>query len=196
MDSEVKIVLASSSPRRHELFKKIGLRFLAAEPKSSESSNEIDPTKRVIDNAISKVLSLIDIYSDSIIIGADTIVYQNGQILGKPSNTNDAKNMLKMLSGQKHQVYTGVAVLEAKSLKLITGYEETIIKFKKLSIASINEYVESGEPMGKAGSYAIQGIGADFVCEINGSWSNVVGLPVNLTKRLLKEVLNGHSQIN
>ena len=101
-----------------------------------------------------------------------------------------------MLSGQKHQVYTGVAVLEAKSLKLITGYEETIIKFKKLSIASINEYVESGEPMGKAGSYAIQGIGADFVCEINGSWSNVVGLPVNLTKRLLKEVLNGHSQIN
>lgn len=183
-------MLASSSPRRHELFKKISLKFVIAEPLSSEDSSESDPKKIVLDNALMKVYSLVDIYSDSIIIGADTIIFQNGHVLGKPSNKKEAEYMLKLLSGRNHQVYTGVVVFNSVTSKVVKGFEKTNIRFKKLSNETIENYIESDEPFGKAGAYAIQEKGVDFVDKIEGSWSNVVGLPIKLTKRLIKKALD------
>ena len=186
-----KIVLASSSPRRKELLEQLGVAFTVAEPFSDESSTDPDPRKRVVQNAESKVQSVSGIYPDSLIMGADTIVFLDGRFLGKPSTPEEAKEMLRFLSGRTHYVFSGVAVLKTLSGAVYSGVEETLVTFKELSPESIDEYVESGEPMDKAGAYAIQGGAEMFVERIDGSWSNVVGLPLKLLEKLLDDAQKG-----
>lgn len=188
MHPKHKIVLASSSPRRKELLNKFGFEFIVCRPTMEENSDDSDPRKRVIENAKTKALSLKDLYPDSLIIGADTIVYIDGLFLGKPDNINEARSMLETLSGKTHQVFTGLAVLDTSIDQIYTGVDETLVFFKDLDPEIIEFYINSGEPLDKAGSYAIQGLGRDFVININGSENNVVGLPLDLLESLLHKI--------
>jgi septum formation protein len=192
LHSKHKIVLASSSPRRKELLNKLGFEFKVCEPTIEEKSDNPDPRKRVIENAKTKALSLKDLQPNSLIIGADTIVYIDGLFLGKPNGINDARNMLGTLSGKTHQVFTGVAVLDTSSDRIFTGVDETLVIFKYLDPERIESYIHSGEPLDKAGSYAIQGLGRAFVKNISGSENNVIGLPLDLLENLLNKINEGN----
>ena len=189
MGSKLKIVLASTSPRRKELLEELYVDFIVVEPVSEETSTDSNPRKRVIENAEAKAKSISNRYSDALIIGADTIVYLDGEVLGKPSSPDEAVKMLEMLSGKIHSVFTGIAVLDVAKNKLVSGADETRVKFKKLEPKTIREYVGGGEPMDKAGAYAIQGDAGFFVEWIDGSRSNVIGLSLELLTELISKFL-------
>lgn len=174
------IVLASASPRRSELLKRIGLEFKIM-PSDIDETNigNLEPEAYTVDLANKKALDIANkTNSRALIIAADTIVVKDG-ILGKPSDENEAFEMLKALQGQWHEVITGVAVIDSETKKGITDYEKTLVKMASLSDMEIKSYIKSGEPMDKAGSYGIQGLGAMIVERIEGCYFNVVGLPLN-----------------
>lgn len=186
MSCELKIVLASTSPRRIGLMRQIGLKFTAVDPGGDESNNHPDPRKRVTENALSKAERVMVLYRDALIIAADTVVYIDGMILGKPSSKTDAANMLRRLSGKVHKVFTGVALIHPTGGRFV-DYEETMVHIRKLSEEEILRYIESGEPMDKAGSYAIQGYGAIFIDRVVGCFHNVMGLPLALMSKMMRE---------
>jgi septum formation protein len=186
MSCELKIVLASTSPRRIGLLRQVGLDFTAVDPGGDESSTHPDPRRRVMENAQSKAERVAEYNSEALVIAADTVVYIDGAILGKPHSKGDAADMLRRLSGNVHKVFTGVAVIHPKA-GLFTDYEETLVHLRKLSEEEILRYVEGGEPMDKAGSYAIQGYGAVFVDRVVGCFHNVMGLPLALLARMLRD---------
>jgi septum formation protein len=190
VSSELKIVLASSSPRREELISGLGLEFIVVEPASDESSDHLDPKVRVVKNAEAKVKSISMQFPKSIIIGADTIVYINDKFLGKPEDIEEAKQILETLSDKTHKVFTGIAILDTSTNNMKSAFDETVVSFKKISKIEIDEYVKTGESLDKAGAYAIQGKGMDFVLDIKGSYSNVVGLPVELLRELLQNFVD------
>ncbi|HEY9060316.1 MAG TPA: Maf family protein [Pseudobacteroides sp.] len=174
------IILASASPRRSELLKRIGLEFKII-PSDIDEANigNLEPASYTVDLARKKALDIANKTNiSSLIIAADTIVVKDG-ILGKPSDENEAFEMLKVLQGQWHEVITGVSVIDSGSKKGITDYEKTLVKMTSLSDMEIKAYIKSGEPMDKAGSYGIQGLGAMIVERIEGCYFNVVGLPLN-----------------
>ena len=179
-------MLASSSPRRRVLMEALGLDFIIVEPASDESSDHSDPKTRVIMNAEAKARSVSNQFSSALIIGADTIVYSDGEFLGKPAGPEDAKKMLEQLSGKSHQVYTGLAILNTSTGNILTKVSCTDVRFKRLSQKVIDAYVASGEPLDKAGAYGIQGDGSVFIADIVGSYSNVVGLPLELLREMLQ----------
>jgi septum formation protein len=121
-----------------------------------------------------------------LVIGADTIVLVDGQVLGKPVSHQDAVDMLRLLAGRTHEVYTGVTVLDLESGQVMSGAERTAVTFADLAEPVIQRYVATGEPMDKAGAYAVQGLGSVFIARIEGCYFNVVGLPLSLLGRLLK----------
>ena len=125
---------------------------------------------------------------DSIIIGADTIVVSEGRIMGKPAGAEEAARMLRALSGKTHEVITGIAVTNNATGRTISSFERTEVEFKELSDREIDEYVASGEPIGKAGAYAIQGLASRFIPGIRGCFFNVVGLPVFRLNSMIMEV--------
>lgn len=181
------LILASSSPRRKELLTNLGLTF---EVSASLIDEIIDasatPAEIVISLAQQKAIDVSKQFPDSFVIGADTIVVKDSIILGKPKDEQDANNMLKMLSGQTHSVYTGVAIVK-KSVPT-TFFVETAVTFWPLTDEEIDQYIQSGEPFDKAGSYGIQGLGATLVKEIKGDYFSVVGLPVSRLIRELKKL--------
>ena len=124
--------------------------------------------------------------SDSLIIGADTIVVLDGIVLGKPSDARQAREYLALLSGKTHAVYTGLCLCRSK--RCVTDYERSMVEFAPLSEAEIQAYVETGEPMDKAGAYGIQGFGSQFIRRINGCYFNVMGFPIHLFYRMLKDI--------
>jgi nucleoside triphosphate pyrophosphatase len=164
----------------------LGLDFIVVEPSSDESSDHPDPRIRVITNAEAKARSVSDQFSDSLIIGADTIVFLDDLFFGKPVDSVDAKSMLEQLSGKNHQVYTGVAILNTSTGEMLSKVSCTDVRFKRLSQEVIDAYVASGEPLDKAGAYGIQGDGRVFIADIVGSYSNVVGLPLELLREMLQ----------
>ena len=177
------ILLASSSPRRIELLGQLGLDFTHVAPDVEEEESSLDPVERVEGNARRKAMSVSA--PDSVVIGSDTVVELDGQILGKPSDEEEAKVMLASLSGCVHQVYSGLSlVFKGKS---VTRHACTKVWFRTLSDKVIDDYVESGEPLDKAGSYGIQDLGRVLVEKIEGSYSNVVGLPLELLEEMLLE---------
>lgn len=188
MTSELKIVLASSSPRRKHLLEQIGLDFKVHTPSWDEVDTVSNPRLRVMENALRKAQSVMDEVDADIIIGADTVVYIDGTILGKPNDRQDAFRMLQKLSGKVHRVFTGLAVLSRGSGTPVVRSEMTLVHFKHLTDDEINAYIESGEPMDKAGGYGVQGLGAVFVDRIIGNYDNVVGLPVSLLYDILREL--------
>ena len=179
-------VLASASPRRKELFSLIVSDFEIVPATAEEKVNiSLFPEQMALSLAESKCDEVFKLRPESTVIGCDTIVVFEGEILGKPKDKADAVKTLKRLSGKTHYVITGVCVRNKR--KKLTAYDRTEVKFNPLSEQFILDYVEGGSPLDKAGSYGIQDEG--IVKEYFGSYTNVVGLPVSLVKKLMKEVL-------
>jgi len=179
------LVLASGSPRRKEILEKLGFDFVSCKTDVDETIPEnLDPSEIATYLATLKAeASLLDYPTDTV-IGSDTIVVLDDKVLGKPQNEEDAKRMLKALSGKTHVVYTGVCVASAD--KKESFCDKTCVTFAALSDYEIDEYIATGEPMDKAGAYGIQGYGCRFVSSINGDFYSVMGLPANRLYEVLK----------
>lgn len=183
----MRIVLASQSPRRKELLKQIGLEFTVCPSRKEEVITSQVPVEVVKELALQKAEDIKKRLEEEetesgktesgiLVIGADTIVVYDGKILGKPKDDEEAKQMLRMLSGHTHSVYTGVALLFGE--QKVVFAEETRVTMCPMSQEEINWYVNTGECSDKAGAYGIQGYGARFISRIEGDYNNVVGLPV------------------
>lgn len=182
------IVLASKSPRRQELLNLIGVKDFRIVPseKEEETDENLTPEETVKALALLKGRDVAEkCGKDSLIIAADTLVFIDGVLLGKPKDEADAKNMLLKLSGREHTVFTGVAVI--RDGKELAEYEKTDVYFRHMEDAEIDAYIKSGIPMDKAGAYGIQGAGAVFVEKIDGDFYNVVGLPLCRLYKMLGE---------
>ena len=175
-----RLILASSSPRRADLLSQIGLTFEIYPSDIEEPSfnGKLTPKSVTQQLASMKARSVAERYTEGVIIGADTLVAFEDELLGKPENANHARSILKKLSGKKHKVVTGVCLINVEHSKEITWNEVTKVYFRELSPMEIEEYVNCGEPLDKAGAYGIQGRGAAFVNRIEGCYFNVVGLPL------------------
>jgi septum formation protein len=191
------VVLASASPRRKQLLENIGLQFSVFHTSVDEAppAPGQSPSDYVMELAVQKCkAALPHIVQDSVVIAADTVVYYNEKILGKPESQHDAKDMLEMLSGDMHEVFTGYCICNMANERNHTGFSRTEVHFRKLSAEEIYGYVSTGSPMDKAGSYGIQeDMGSVFVSHIVGDYFNVVGLPINKVYQALRQVSVGNS---
>ena len=192
-----RLILASKSPRRSELLKQAGLTFSVIPSDFDESTVALsNPDSYVRTLAESKALDISQKYPAAWVIGADTIVLIEHKILGKPDSRDEAFDMLRRLSGKSHQVLTGYCICSKNKNKFFSETVKTEVRFKKLNNTEINWYIQTGEPFDKAGGYAIQGVGTFLVKSINGSYTNVVGLPVcEVIEFLTKEGVIGSKSI-
>ena len=180
-----EIILASQSPRRKELLENIGLDFevvVSEADESTVSKEDVPVGVYVQELALIKAAAVAKKVlknKKAIIISADTIVTKDGEILGKPSDEEDAMRMLLSLSGREHEVYTGYCVMRIKDGYTVCNNVKTSVKFKELTEEKIRKYIEKGECMDKAGAYGIQGMGGLLIEKIDGDYANVVGLPVS-----------------
>ena len=178
------IILASKSPRREELLKKLCADFKIIGCDAAELETSSNPRELAIKNARLKAETVAQDFPSDTVIGADTIVVLNGEIFGKPHGEAGAFEMLRKLSGRRHEVITGLAIVTGG--ETFTAAETTEVFFGEMSDAEIRAYVATGEPLDKSGSYALQGGAAKFIEKINGDWSNVVGLPLYRLRMLAK----------
>lgn len=195
----MKIILASQSPRRKELLERVGFDFEIIVSDADENIKESNPgrfveqlSRRKADAVVPQIVSRMD-GEDYLIIGSDTVVVQEDSILGKPKDEEDAVRMLLSLSGRQHSVYTGVTLLRVRNGVVDesgsqTFSEETKVFMYDISESEAREYVQGKEPMDKAGAYAIQGQGERFIRSIEGSFSNVVGLPAARVYQIIKNM--------
>lgn len=185
------LILASASPRRQELLRNANIPFTAKPTDISEDARPGEAPQACAERlAREKALAIAHLYPDAFVLGADTIVVVDGEMLGKPRDSADAARMLRLLSGRCHQVITGVCLIKPSSGALpehVTASETTLVTFERLTDEEVQYYVSTREPMDKAGAYAIQGIASRWVSRIDGDYSNVVGLPVPLLYRLMRE---------
>jgi len=187
---DVDLILASASPRRKFLLKSLGIRFRAV-PSSIEESliNGESPQENVQRLALAKAAEVSERFREKWVLGADTIVVIDGQILGKPADEQEARAMLARLAGRTHLVFTGYALVNASfSERRRIRCAESSVHIRELSPRQIAGYVRTGEPMDKAGAYAIQGIGSGIVERVSGSYTNVVGLPLCEVARDLQQL--------
>jgi septum formation protein len=190
--TELPLVLASSSPRRRRILEGLDLEFEIDFPGTEE---DIDPGETpedlVVRLAALKAADVARRHSEGTVLGADTIVIIDGVMLGKPSDPADAVRMLRTISGRWHEVLTGLAVVRCSDGETVRGFERTRVLVRELTGSEIDGYVAGGEPLDKAGSYAIQECGAALVSRVDGCFYNVVGLPVVRLSQLLKELRGG-----
>lgn len=185
-----RLILASGSPRRAEILRKAEVKFEIRVPRNlREESASSDPTQCVLSLSRAKATSVSGESEQGIILGADTIVVLDGDILGKPKDKREAFAILKRLSGRTHTVYTGITLVNKDNGKTISGYDSTEVTFNRLDDKEAESYIESGEPMDKAGAYGIQGMGGFLVEKIQGSFDNVIGLPTEKLKEMLKKII-------
>lgn len=186
----VRFILASASPRRRELLEQVGAEFEVIPAKGEEVITSSEPTEVVLELSAQKAAEVADRLQgeEAVILGADTVVAYEGQILGKPRDAADAEQMLSMLCGNTHSVYTGVTLIRLQDGKseICSFYEETKVTMYPMTEQQIISYIRMGEPMDKAGAYGIQGKGALFVEKINGDYNNVVGLPIAKVFQMIK----------
>jgi septum formation protein len=174
-----RLILASKSPRRYELLKQMGLDFEVIPSEAAEDFlNTESPREHVIRLAEAKAREVASKHPDRWVVAADTVVYINGSILGKPKCQEEAVEMLRRLSGQEHRVLTGFSVCHLEKGESDHEAVQTLVRMKPLTSAEIAWYVQTGEPFDKAGGYAIQGVGSFMIESIQGSYTNVVGLPL------------------
>ena len=187
MTENMAIVLASASPRRQELLRQIGCKFRVVVSDAEELSGDgISPEQLAVENARRKAEDVAAKEGGNApVLGADTVVAVDETILGKPKDETDAVRMLRLLSGRQHFVYTGIAL--AYRGEIYEGVVRTEVWVDELSEKEIEAYIATGEPMDKAGAYAVQGIAAKFIPRIDGSFSNVVGLPLYAVKELTRK---------
>ena len=178
------IILASGSPRRYELLQKLCKNFVVKVSDADEVQQSDNPKLLAVDNATRKAQSVAKKNPDAVVIGADTIVVLDGEIFGKPDGIAGAEKMLARLSGKKHEVITGLALIVDG--KIFTATEITEVFFGDMTAQEIKDYVATGEPLDKSGSYALQGGAAKFIEKIHGDWSNVVGLPIYRLRKLFQ----------
>ena len=184
-----KYILASKSPRRKYLLKQLGFNFKVVESNALEITDKnAHRSVKINSQRKSRVVALK--HKNEIVIGADTVVYLKDKILNKPKDLNEAKRYLKLLSGKKHIVYTGVNVINNLTGKEVYGHEKTVVEFRNLTNEEINYYVEKFKPLDKAGAYGIQDdFGCLFIKKISGDYYNVVGLPLVKLYKLITQTL-------
>ena len=182
-----KVILASASPRRKEIFNFLGVKILVQPANIKEPLFTNEPRKLVRFYAKQKALEVSKFMEeDCLVIAADTIVYHNKEILGKPDSDDDIRRMLTRLSNDFHHVYTGISVCYLG--KTYSAVEKSKVLFSEISPTEIDEYIRTKEPFDKAGAYGIQGFGSQFIKKINGCYFNVMGFPVNKFYSLLKSI--------
>jgi septum formation protein len=185
----VKIVLASASPRRRLLLAKLGLKFVVA-PSNVKEVAELKgmPIEELVQrNALMKARAIAGKEQGALIIGCDTDIYFKGKVIGKPKNAEDAKRILREFSNKWHSIISGIAIIDTATGREITDFEKTKVKVKRLSEQKISKYVMTGEPLDKAGAYGIQEKGRFLIEKFDGSYSNIVGLPLEKLTLRLKE---------
>ena len=192
-DTEVKIILASSSPRRAEILRNAGIAFEIRAAQIDESALHGESAQAMVarlaeEKARATAAQMGASASDCIVVGADTTVELGGEILGKPRDLADAREMLAKLSGHTHHVLTGIFLLRLSGNATRAAVEKSAVTFAALTEKEIDAYALSGEPMGKAGAYAIQGLAGRFIPNIDGCYFNVVGLPLARLYALLREL--------
>jgi len=180
-----RVILASASPRRKELLAYIIPRFDVV-PSGIDETASGKPAEQVKKLALDKALDVASKHRDALVIGADTLVAAGRRVLGKPASEAEAADMLRLLSGREHKVYTGVAVVLDGAAK--ADVNMTRVLFAPLSDAEIRDYIKTGEPMDKAGAYGIQGYGGKFIRAVHGCYFNVMGLPLNMLYNMLKKI--------
>ena len=186
--SEPLIFLASQSPRRREILRQLGFSFRVIRSRYSEKErNTKRPANLVKAHAVGKAKNAMAPSRQGFVLGADTIVYHKGKIYGKPRDKRQAVQMLRALSCCCHRVYTGIALYDPDSGIMLTDYAKTLVWFKTLSSGDIANYLKAVHPLDKAGAYAIQE-GPGIVRKIKGSYTNVIGLPVELLMRMLRKI--------
>lgn len=184
----LRLILASGSPRRRELLAGMGYRFEIIVPDVDE---HVSGHARDVVGILSrrKAQAVADAQEQGVIIASDTLVSLNGEALGKPADEADAHRMLRILSDNTHEVFTGVTIIDAASGKTETRVVRTGVRFRALSDAEILDYIVTGEPMDKAGAYGIQGGAGKFVEELDGSYENVIGFPVDEIRDMLSDFI-------
>jgi len=180
-----KLILASSSPRRKEILLAVNWPFEAIAANIDESRRDSEDALPYVKRlAETKARAVAARFSSGLVLGADTVVVAENEILGQPREPNEARRMLKLLSGKWHEVLTGVCLMRAQNGQAVIDHEITRVRFASLSDSEIDWYVATGEPLDKAGAYAIQGRAGLFIEEIEGDYFNIVGLPIRLIYEL------------
>ena len=191
-DDRLKFILASNSPRRRELMRQAGYRFEVRPPPIEDRgvTGAPSPGAYVESLAYLKAMAVIQgrRLTEGLVLGADTIVELAGRIIGKPADKADAQRILSQLSGSEHHVLTGLALVDVAKRRRLLAHDVTRIRMRRITPEEIDAYVAGGEAMGKAGAYAIQETGDRYVETIDGSLTNVVGLPMELLERMIKAV--------
>lgn len=183
--NDVTLILASASPRRRELLSMTGLPFTVDAPEVDETCS-LPPREAVLALSRRKALAAAALHPGCVVLAADTLVSVDDAALGKPHDEEDAFRMLRSLSGRWHQVYTGVTVVDAQG-HAVSEVDGTDVHFEAMTDAEIRRYIATGEPMDKAGAYAVQGIAGLWIDQLRGSHTNVIGLPMTLVRRLLAQ---------
>lgn len=187
ISSPPRWILASASPRRRELLEAAGQSFEAVPSRVEETLREGEAASAAASRlATEKALEVASRVPGRWVLGADTIVVVGARVLGKPGGPGEARSMLEALSGRAHRVITGFALIDPAGEVAVSRSVETVVVFAELSAETIDAYVGSGEPLDKAGAYAIQGGAAAFAREVRGSWTNVVGLPMDEVEEALR----------
>jgi len=183
-----KLILASQSPRRREIFDMLRINYNVKISDIAEPITDEDPALQAERHAKNKALAILASCSNSeIVVSADTIVIIEGRLMGKPADRDEAANHLRLLSGRSHTVITGICI--AQKDRWVTAHELTEVRFANISEDEIRDYVQTNEPMDKAGAYGIQGFGSQFVTRINGCYFNVMGFPVHLFYKSIRDFL-------
>jgi septum formation protein len=182
-----RLILASASPRREELLRRLGVPFTVVPSDLLEELPPGSPPEAVRAIALAKARAVAERVGSGVVLGADTVVVLGGTILGKPKDPDDARRMLRALGGRTHDVITGVALVEAPARREVSTAVVTRVLMGEYGEAEIEAYLATGEPFDKAGAYAIQGAGGLLVAGVDGCYTNVVGLPLTTTRRLLAE---------
>ena len=188
MSKTKKIILASASPRRKEILEKTGLQFIVDAGDYEEDLSLRMPARRLARYlSCEKAKAVAEKYKNAIIIAADTIISLDDKVFGKPHTNSEAIKMLNILNGRDHDVITGFTIMDTGEGQSVSRSVVTKVYFRKMTIREIEAYVRTGEPLDKAGAYAIQGIGAAIVKKIEGDYNNVVGLPINALMKALRK---------
>lgn len=182
-----RLILASASPRREELLRRLGLPFTVVPSQAPEELPPGRPAEAVQALALAKARAVASRVGSGVVLGADTVVVLGLTVFGKPLDPDDARRMLRALLGRSHEVITGIALVEAPAGRETSRAVVTRVRMAQYGEEEIEAYLATGEPLDKAGAYAIQGAGGPLVAEVDGCYTNVVGLPLTTTRRLLAE---------
>ena len=187
------LILASQSPRRQELLRHAGISFLVRPAQVEERRLPGEDAHAYARRLARAKAEAVSAAPEDVVLGADTVVVADGEILGKPADEADARRMLRLLSGREHQVITGICLRRGD--QIITDAETTSVRFVALTDNEIRDYVASGEPLDKAGAYAIQGLASKFIDRLAGCYANVVGLPLALVWKYLRPLSGGETSV-